>query len=112
MTGQVLNQDITFNENGSRVTKILSSKAPNHFCQGSALDIMHHTILELDRRGLSEHVHLWMHDEVIADASVRAEVEEVMRTPPPFLQAVAEHYGFDPFLAVDTNVLGRQWATC
>ena len=112
MTGRVLNQDITFNENGSRVTKILSSKAPNHFCQGSALDIMHHTILELDRRGLSEHVHLWMHDEVIADASVRAEVEEVMRTPPPFLQAVAEHYGFDPFLAVDTNVLGRQWATC
>ncbi len=109
LTGRVLDQRIEFYEGGVKITDVADRIAPNHFCQGSALDVMHHTILELDRRGLSDHVHLWMHDEVVVDACITEEVMEVMRTPPPFLQAVADHHGIEPFLAVDRQEVGERW---
>lgn len=105
LSGRVLDQRIT----KGGYTEIADRFAPNYFCQGSALDILHHTVLELDRRGLSDHVHLWMHDEIIADVSIREELEEIMRTPPPFLAAVAEYHGINPYLQVDTAVLGHRW---
>lgn len=109
LSGRVLDQRIEFYEGGTKVTDIADRIAPNHFCQGSALDVMHHTILELDRRGLSDHVHLWMHDEVLADACIVDEVMDVMGTPPPFLQAIAAHHGIEPFLAVDRQEVGARW---
>lgn len=109
LTGRVVNQDFTFTKDGVTLREIAKRIAPNHFCQGTALDIMHHSILELDRRGLSEHVHLWMHDEIVADATISAELAEVMSTPPPFLQAAARLGGMDAFLAVDVNGMGPRW---
>lgn len=109
LAGRVVDQRFSFYENGTRYTEFAERVAPNHFCQGSALDVMHHTILELDKRGLSDHVHLWMHDEVVADASIADELIEVMSTPPPFLQAVADRLSMEPFLAVDLNEVGQRW---
>lgn len=109
LSGRVLDQRVDFAAGGMQMTDIADRIAPNHFCQGSALDVMHHTILELDRRGLSEHVHLWMHDEVVVDACAADEVVEVMATPPPFLRAVADHHGVEPFLAVDRQDVGERW---
>ena len=109
LTGRVVDQRFSFYENGIRHTEFAERVAPNHFCQGSALDVMHYTILELDKRGLSDHVHLWMHDEVVADASIAEELMEVMSTPPPFLEAVAACHGMQAFLAVDLNEVGQRW---
>lgn len=109
LSGRVVDQRFRFWENGQLMQDIAKRIAPNHFCQGSALDVMHHSILELDRRGLSDHVHLWMHDEIVADAEIRAELVEVMSTPPPFLQAVAEYHSMEAFLAVDVNEMGSRW---
>lgn len=105
LTGRVLDQHFMSKEGPD----IASSAAANHFCQGSALDVMHHTILELDRRGLSDHVHLWMHDEVIADKEIIDELVDVMATPPSFLKAAASYWGLEAFLAVDVNEMGRRW---
>lgn len=109
LSGRVVNQDFSFTKDGVTQHEVAKRIAPNHFCQGTALDIMHHAILELDRRGLSEHVHLWMHDEIVADETISAELAEVMSTPPPFLQAAARLGGMDAFLAVDVNGMGPRW---
>ena len=109
LSGRVVDQRFRFWENGQMMQDIAKRIAPNHFCQGSALDVMHYSILELDRRGLSDHVHLWMHDEIVADVEIREELTEIMSTPPPFLQAIAERYGMEAFLAVDVNPLGSRW---
>ncbi|MFA5709939.1 DNA polymerase [Mycolicibacterium sp.] len=109
LSGRVVNQDFAFNDGGVLVRDVAQRIAPNHFCQGTALDIMHYSILELDRRGLSDQVHLWMHDEIVADASIAEELNEVMATPPPFLQAVADFHRMEAFLAVDLNEMGQRW---
>lgn len=109
LSGRVVNQNFSFTENGQLFNEIAGRIAPNHFCQGSALDIMHHSILELDRRGLSDHVHLWMHDEIVADKEIEAELVEVMSTPPSFLAAAAAQRGVEAFLSVDVNGLGSRW---
>lgn len=108
LTGRVLDQRLVV---GGEVVKHIAYRGPNSFCQGSAYDILQHAIIELDRRGLSDHIHMWMHDEIIADVSIQEELEEVMRTPPPFLAAVAETQHVDPFLVVDTDVMGPRWIT-
>jgi DNA polymerase I-like protein with 3'-5' exonuclease and polymerase domains len=110
LSGRVLDQRFAFNDaTGARLVDIAERVAPNHFCQGTALDVMHYAILELDRRGLSDHAHLWMHDEIVADACIAEELTEVMATPPPFLEAVAEYHRMDAFLAVDLNEVGQRW---
>ncbi|KRQ24238.1 MULTISPECIES: DNA polymerase [Mycobacteroides] len=109
LTGRVVDQKFSFYEGGRLVSDVAQRIAPNHFCQGSALDIMHYAILELDRRGLSDHVHLWMHDEIVADKEIAEELAEVMATPPPFLEAVAQYHGIEAFLAVDVNEMGSRW---
>jgi DNA polymerase I-like protein with 3'-5' exonuclease and polymerase domains len=110
LSGRVLDQRFAFNDaSGARLVDIAERYAPNHFCQGTALDVMHYSILELDRRGLSDHAHLWMHDEIVADASIAEELTAVMSTPPPFLEAVAAHHGMEAFLAVDLNEVGQRW---
>ncbi|MFZ2241114.1 MAG: DNA polymerase, partial [Gordonia amarae] len=107
LAGRVLNQDMWLPAEQRTVTK--SYVAPNHFCQGSALDVMHHSILALDDLGLSDRIHLWLHDELVADKSIEAALVEVMSTPPPFLAEAAARNGIAPFLAVDANDLGRYW---
>ncbi|KXO92969.1 DNA polymerase I, thermostable (plasmid) [Tsukamurella tyrosinosolvens] len=109
LSGRVADQILRFKIDGREVIEVKDRVAPNHFCQGSALDIMHYSILECDRRGLSDHVHLWMHDEIIADKEVQEEVREVMSTPPPFLASVAEFHGMEAFLAVDVQDMGSRW---
>lgn len=109
LSGRVVNQNFSFMENGQVINEVAGRIAPNHFCQGSALDIMHHSILELDRRGLSDRVHLWMHDEIVADKEIEDELVEVMSTPPPFLAAAAAQRSVEAFLSVDVNAMGPRW---
>ncbi len=109
LRGRVVDQRFKFYDGSRLIQDVAQRIAPNHFCQGSALDVMHHSILELDKRGLSDHVHLWMHDEIVADKVIVNELVDVMSTPPPFLDAVAKYHGIDAFLGVDVNEMGQRW---
>lgn len=80
----------------------------SHNCvQGSAYDILAHTITEMDRRGIGDHVQLAMHDEMVVDTEVAEEVQQIMLTPPPFLVAWA---GREPILRTDRADMGAAWA--
>jgi len=81
----------------------------SHNCvQGSAYDVLAHTLVELDRQGLADHVMIGMHDELVidADAETAAAVEQIMRTPPPFL---TRWLGREPVLRTDRTAMGGSW---
>jgi DNA polymerase-1 len=82
-------------------------KSVNYTIQGSAYDILAHTIVEMDRQGLSNHLQLAMHDEVVVDTEVAEAVQEIMLTPPPFLSAWAKR---TPVLRTDRADMGHAWA--
>lgn len=79
----------------------------NHVVQGSALDVLHHTIYEMERCGLGDELFLAMHDEVVVSSPAAIDVQHIMLTPPPFLTRWA---GRTPTLRTDLAELGGQWA--
>src|SRR5690606_13295138 len=81
-------------------------KGVNYTGQGSAYDILAETIIEAERRGLGEHIQLAMHDELVVDTPVAAEIEDIMRTPPQALIRWAERV---PVLRTDRADLGHTW---
>lgn len=82
-------------------------KAVNYAVQGSAYDVLAATICEMDRRGIADELHLAMHDEVVVSTEVAAEVQQIMVTPPPFLERWA---GRTPTLRTDRADMGTSWA--
>lgn len=82
-------------------------KAVNYTIQGSAYDVLAHTITEMDRQGVSQHLQLAMHDEVVVDTEVAETVQRIMVTPPPFLEKWAER---TPVLRTDRADMGHSWA--
>lgn len=78
----------------------------SHNCQGSAYDILAHTIVRMDEEGLGDHIQLAMHDEVVVDTEVAPEVQRIMEEPPPFLEAWA---GRSMKLRTDRNDMGHCW---
>jgi DNA polymerase-1 len=82
-------------------------KAINFVVQGSAYDVLAHTICEMDRLGIGDHIQLAMHDEVVVDTQVAEQVQQIMMTPPPFLTAWA---GREPVLRTDRADMGASWA--
>lgn len=95
---------------GGRILPVDSGgvfKAVNYTIQGSAYDILAHTIVEMDRRGIGDHLQLAMHDEVVVDTEVAEEVQQIMLTPPPFLVTWAERI---PVLRTDRADMGSAWA--
>jgi len=80
----------------------------SHNCiQGSAYDVLAHTIWEMERAGLGDALHLAMHDEVVVDTAVADEVQRIMVTPPPFLIEWAQRV---PVLRTDRADMGHSWA--
>jgi len=84
-----------------------SFKAVNYVVQGSAYDVLAASIEEMWRRGISGHLQLAMHDELVVDTTVAAEVREIMLTPPPFLIQWAER---TPVFRTDRADMGHAWA--
>lgn len=83
-----------------------SFKAVNYVVQGSAYDVLAATICEMRERGISDHVQLAMHDELVVDTEVAAEVQDIMMNAPPFLEAWA---GRRPILRTDKADMGSTW---
>ncbi|QHB37793.1 DNA polymerase I [Mycobacterium phage Imvubu] len=82
-------------------------KSVNYTIQGSAYDVLAHTITEMERQGLANHLQLAMHDEVVVDTEVAEEVQQIMLTPPPFL---VEWSRRTPVLRTDRADMGSHWA--
>ena len=79
----------------------------SHNCQGSAADILYLSTLLADKEGLSDHIHLWMHDELICDTEVMGDIVRVMQTPPDQLRHWAQ---IDEIvLRTDANPMGMAW---
>lgn len=86
-------------------------KAVNYTCQGSAYDVLAETLVSLHRAGLSEYVHLAMHDELVVDTRAAAEVQRHMEIPPARLVWWANMRAANrvPVLRTDRNDTGRTW---
>lgn len=78
IAGRVLSMEVFGGE-------VVSRKAVNAQTQGSAYDQLAWAKLQLDDLGLSEHIYLSMHDELVTSAApeIRAEVQRAMMTPHP-----------------------------
>lgn len=90
--------------NGERA----AHKGVNYVVQGSALDVLHETIVAVERAGLGDHIQLAMHDELVVDTEVAREVEQIMQTPP---EALCRWAGRVPILRTDRADMGSAWAS-
>lgn len=82
-------------------------KAVNYVVQGSAYDVLAHTITTMHDRGISDALQLAMHDELVVDTTVADEVQEIMTSPPAFLEMWARR---TPVLRTDRADMGAAWA--
>jgi DNA polymerase-1 len=82
-------------------------RAVNYVVQGSAYDVLAHTICEMERQGIGDYIYLAMHDEVVVGTEVADDVRRIMETPPPFLERWA---GRTPVLRTDRADMGERWA--
>lgn len=79
----------------------------SHNCQGSAADVLYDATLRADEEGLTDHIHLWMHDELVVDTSVQGDINRIMQTPPESLKAWARTERVE--LQTDANPMGMEW---
>lgn len=82
-------------------------KAVNFTAQGSCADLIYNAIVGMEDAGLSDHIYLPMHDELVVSTDVAAEVERIMRTPPPEL--ILRTGGRVPIIRTDNQEMGRAW---
>lgn len=80
----------------------------NYTCQGSAYDMLAETIYEAERRGLGNHIHLAIHDELLVDADVLDEFQDIMQTAMHSLVRVAPEAKNHKFVT-DNHALTERW---
>lgn len=86
--------------------EIKTHVAVNHFCQGSAADVLMDTVLRLDDAGVGHRIKMLIHDElVVTDKDVEL-TKQIMQTPP---KALAERARITPVLRVDAQYMGKHW---
>lgn len=83
-------------------------RAVNYIVQGSAYDVLAHTIVEIERAGLGETIRLAMHDELVLDATEEQamEIQQIMTTAPPFFE---KWLGRVPVIRTDRAPMGAAW---
>lgn len=86
--------------------RVQSYKSTNYFCQGSAASVLSETINAVHRAGLSHHLQLAMHDELIVDAEAAEAVQQIMTTPPEWFE---EFCGHPVVLRTDSNSMPTRW---
>ena len=86
--------------------EIKTHVAVNHFCQGSAADVLMDTLLRLDDEGVGHRMKMLIHDEIVCGAKDVELVKHVMSTPP---QALVERAKIMPILRVDAQNMGKHW---
>lgn len=97
MSGRVVDVDPQF-----------AYRATNYTICGSAYDQLSETLVAIDDRGMADHIHVVMHDEIVTTTRTKYEVAEIMRTP---CDRMIELSGRIPKLRVDSADLGERWTT-
>lgn len=98
-------RDIRANGQGSG--EVMGYKAVNYQTQGTGADLLHHTVLELDKAGLADSLFLPIHDELVVDSESADEIADIMGRPMPLLNSWA---GRTCHIRVDRTELGPRWA--
>lgn len=80
--------------------------AVNYKIQGSAADLLNLALLECARQGISDHIHLAVHDEVVTTTEYAEQVGRILSTPPWELR---HHCKRVPVLRADPERLGPHW---
>lgn len=94
---------------GGRILPVMSGyayRSVNHVVQGSAADVLIDAMLRMEDAGISDHIQLSMHDEIVVDTEVAQEAQRIMGTPPDFLVRAA---GRSIVLRTDSNDMGHSW---
>ena len=86
--------------------RVQSYKATNYYTQGSCASILSCAINSIHRAGLSDHIQLAMHDELIVDAEAAEAVQQIMTTPPEWFE---EFCGHKVVFRTDSNSLPERW---
>ncbi|MGP9760886.1 DNA polymerase [Corynebacterium sp. AOP12-C2-36] len=115
LSGRVLEDTIQVNkpawgaepQAAEKTTKIVDRVAVNHFCQGTAADVLYDTTARLEEMGAGDHIHLWLHDELVTDDEGLEAVKEAMATPPDWL--VEEALTEKVVLRIDAQDMGLRW---
>ena len=72
----------------------------------SAYSMLSETINNIHKAGLDDAIILAIHDELVVDSEAEKEIQEIMVTPPDWLNAAA---GREVFLGSDANFMGDHW---
>lgn len=86
--------------------EIKTHVAVNHFCQGSAADVLMDSLLRLDDAGVGHRVKMLIHDEMVVTDRDLELTKQIMSTPP---KALAERARLMPILRIDAQKMGRHW---
>lgn len=86
--------------------RVMGYKATNYYVQGSSYSVLSETINAVHRAGLSDHLQLAMHDELVVDAEAAEEVRAIMETPPAWFEELCGH---KVILRTDENPLPERW---
>jgi DNA polymerase-1 len=80
-------------------------KAVAYVCQSTARDTMGQALLDMDAKGLTPYLNLWIHDEVIGTAPVEV-VKDVAKSVSETMQMTL----FGVPISAEPSVYGRTWA--
>lgn len=80
----------------------------NYMIQPSAYDVIAENLVTAKERGISDEIHLVMHDEFIISKHVADEMQDIMNTPPPRLVEIIER---TPVIRTDRAELKERWRT-
>lgn len=97
--GRMMDEHLTPNE-------IKTHVAVNHFCQGSAADVLMDSLLRLDDEGVGHRVKMLIHDEMVVTDRDLELTKQIMSTPP---KALVERARLMPILRIDAQKMGRHW---
>ena len=86
--------------------RVMGYKATNYFTQGSSYSVLSETINSLYRAGLSDHLQLAIHDELVVSTEAAEAVREIMGAPPTWFE---EFCGHKVVFRTDSNPLPERW---
>lgn len=86
--------------------KVMAYKGVNYFCQGTAYSVLAESIVAMDNAGISDHIQLAVHDELVVSTEVLEETKSIMSTSPAWLDMFAGH---PATIRVDDNPLPNHW---
>ena len=86
--------------------KVMAYKGVNYFCQGTAYAVLAESIVAMDNAGISDHIQLAVHDELVVSTEVLEETKSIMSTSPAWLDMFAGH---PATIRVDDNPLPNSW---